>query len=364
MKRHHLKSEPVNTPIWRRLASTVSVAAAVVCAASLSTPAFAAKPVTDAELIRILAELRDQERDEFGKNVDRWKEVNELLKEYVKYSQAEEGRHKQWQQNQSMLGKEDKDKFLREFKQMTGGVRDVKGKGLADQALAAGLNEGKKPAPGGGGGTGGGAGGDVLATLGNLLSLNLAEVGNMRKLLETLGDPEFFKKALAVGSAKPQELTKALSDTYTMWSEQAVKDLEGTITNTLASRPEDKEAGQRLINAIQLIKLDSNKAGSDLRQVQATAKGSGNRLSTIEALMAQAAELGGTDAEGNPKFDNAKLAELRTYLTSVSAMQTEELIKLQTKEAGDRAEAELKLNGTKAKRISDSLARSSRTGAP
>jgi hypothetical protein len=344
----------------RNLGLTSGALAALLCVASWSLPAHAGKSVTDADLIRILTELKDEQKGEFGKNVDRWKEVEELLKEYVKYSKAEETRHGQWQQNQSMLGKEQKDKFVKDFRQMSSGMREVKGKDLASQALAAGLSEGQtqKPGIGGGGGPiGGGGTGGAGGGAGSIFGIDLSSIQNIRALIEGLGNPEQLLKALGAGSKSPKELETALKSTYTIWDTNALKDLEAKVQQTVAGGPQAKVLGDNLINTLQLTKHSMDEAGRDLRQVQATAKGSGTRLTAIEALVAQAGELGGTDAEGKPKFDNAKLAELRTYLTSVSAMQNEELIKLQTKDMGDRAASQLKRAGAEAKQLDDAMAR-------
>ncbi len=354
----------------RNFGLTSGALTALLCVAGWSLPAQAAKDVTDADLIRILSELRDEQKGEFGKNVDRWKEVDELLKEYIKYSKAEETRHGQWQQNQSMLGKDAKDKFQSDFKQMSSGMREVKGKDLASQALAAGLSEGKKPAPGiggggggftglggGGGGAPGGGGAGGLGGVAGIFGIDLSSIENIRALIENLGNPEQLLKALGVGSKSPKELETALKSAYTIWDTNTLKDLEAKVQQTVAGNPQAKVLGDNLINTLQLTKHSMDEAGRDLRQVQATAKGSGTRLTAIEALVAQAGELGGTDAQGKPKFDNAKLAELRTYLTSVSAMQNEELIKLQTKDMGDRAASQLKRAGAEAKQLDDAMAR-------
>jgi hypothetical protein len=340
----------------RNLGLTSGACAALLCVAGWSLPAQAAKDVTDADLIRILTELKDEQKGEFGKNVDRWKEVDELLKEYIKYSKAEETRHGQWQQNQSMLGKEQKDKFIKDFQQMSSGMREVKGKDLASQALAAGLSEGQTQKPGIGGG-GGPIGGGGTGGAGSIFGIDLSSIQNIRALIEGLGNPEQLLKALGAGSKSPKELETALKSSYTIWDTNALKDLEAKVQQTVAGSPQAKVLGDNLINTLQLTKHSMDEAGRDLRQVQATAKGSGTRLTAIEALVAQAGELGGTDAEGKPKFDNAKLAELRTYLTSVSAMQNEELIKLQTKDMGDRAASQLKRAGAEAKQLDDAMAR-------
>jgi hypothetical protein len=142
-----------------------------------------------------------------------------------------------------------------------------------------------------------------------------------------------------------------------MWDPKKIDELEAMIKQSVSGQSQEKVLAEKLMNSIQMTKHNMDEAGRDLRQVQATAKGSGTRLTAIEALVAQAGELGGTDKEGKPKFDGGKLAELRTYLTSVSAMQNEELIKLHSKDMGDRASAQLKLAGGAAKQIDDALER-------
>jgi hypothetical protein len=336
-----MKKHIPTRPALRRLAAATLLA----CSAGLALPALAGKPVIDAELIRILTELRNEQREEFDKNTDRWSEVEELLAEYIEYSKAEEQRHKQWQQNQTLLSKDKKDKFSTDFKAMTAGVRDVKGKDLASQAMAAGLSTGATP------GANGGIGGI------DLLGFDLASLTNITSLIQGLDNPEQLLKALGVGSKAPKELEAALANVYTMWDPNKIKELEAIVQKSLAGSNRSKESAQRLIESLQVTKFNMDEAGRNLSQVQATAKGSGARLAAIEALVQQASALGAVDKDGKASYDAAKLAELRTYLASVSAMQNEELIKMQVKDMGDRASTNLLKAGGEAKRTEEALLR-------
>ena len=334
----------------RSLRRLLAMCAVMSATAAIALPALAGKPVIDAELIKILSELRDEQRGEFEVNVDRWKEVEELLKEYVKFSKAEDTRHQQWQQNQTLLSKDKKDKFAQDFKQMTAGVRDIKGKDMASQALASGLSTGAR----GGGGAGGGApsAGGI-----DLLGFDLASLTNIQNLFKSLGDPEQLINALSVGSSAPDDVKKAYAQVVGIWDSARMADMDALIKQTQIGNNVSKYTGDKLTMSNQRLKVNMDEQLRNLEQVQATAKAGGTRLTAIQALVQQASELGATDASGKPNFDSAKLAELRAYLTSVTAMQNEELIKLQTKDMGDRATANLMRAGADAKQTEKALAR-------
>jgi hypothetical protein len=332
----------------------------LACAASMATaaaPSWAAKPVIDAALVRILAELRDEQREEFGKNTDRWKEVEELLEEYIQFSKAEEKRHGQWQQNQTLLPKAGKDQFVADFKKLSGNVTTVKGRDLSSQALAAGMAEGRKAAAQAGVAPGNLGNLGKLPNLGDLAGFDLGALQNIMALVKDLDNPEKLLKALGLGTQLPKELEQALKGQYTMWDAGKLDELKSQLMTRVGTNKAGQHHADRLVDMMQMSKHQMDEAGRDLSQVQATAKGTGTRLAAIEALMQQASALGGTDANGNPQFDAGKLAELRTYLSSVSAMQNEELVKLHSKEMGDRASARLMQKGAEARWTEDAINR-------
>jgi hypothetical protein len=332
-----MKPKTPQSPGLRRMFAACAVM--TLTAAAVPSALAGGKPVFDAELVKILAELRDEQRDEFDINVDRWKEVETLLKEYIKYSKVEEERHKQWQQNQTLLSKAQKDKFAQDFKAMTDGVRDIKGKDMASQALASGMSSGG-------------------VSPGSLpLGFDLASLANLESLFKNLGNPEDLITALSLGSSAPDDLKKALEQVVGIWDSARLADLDALVKKMQADSNMPKYTAEKLTMSNQRLKHGMDEQLRNLEQVQATAKAGGSRLTTIQALVQQAGELGGTDADGKPKFDAAKLAELRAYMSSVTAMQNEELIKLQAKDMGDRATANLMRAGTEAKQTEKALQR-------
>lgn len=332
---------------WRRVLASCVVSAA---AAALAAPALAAdkksddgKKVIDQKLIDILEQLRDEQRDEFKVNVDRWEEVAELLEAYVEYSQAEAERHRQWQQNQTLLSKEEKSKLAKDFQQLAAGVREIKGKDVTSQALAAGLAAGAGAAGGGAGGVG--------------FSFDLASLANLQSLFNSLGDPERLVAALATGSSAPDDLKKALAQVVDIWDQPRLDEMAAQVQRLQAGGGLSAYGGEKLMMANRRLKHGMDEQLRNLEQVQATAQGTGARLALIEALVQQAGSLGGTDASGKPIFDATKLAELRTYLGAVTAMQNEELVKLQAKDMGDRATANLLRQGAEAQLTNKALQR-------
>jgi hypothetical protein len=297
--------------------------------------AHADKAVKDATLVKILEQLRDEQQQEFTKNIDRWGEVSQLLEKYVEYSKAEDKRHRQWQQNQTLLPKAEKDNFAATFKELSGGVREVKGTDLASKAVASGLQSS---------GAGAGLGLQALGDIGKLIAAFTG--GGTEDLIKGLNDGTFLAK-------DPQALRAVMA----MFKLDDLKDLGALVTSANTGRPNAAQLNKSVDEALQRVKFRSDNAGNDLAQVQQTAAGSGSRLAAVEALVAQSQALGGTDAKGQPKFDAAKLAELRSYLTSISAMQNEELIKLGAKEMGDRAGDNLAAAATTARKLETGIQR-------
>jgi hypothetical protein len=316
-----------------------AVASAVLfCATAFSLPAHADKAVKDQALIQILEELKTNQKEEFGKNVDRWEEVSELLKKYIAYSKAEEVRHGQWQQNNTLLDKTKKDDFAKTFKGLTSGVRDVKGTDISSKALASGLKNGAASTGSGGlGGLGGlgGSGGGLpdITSLGDFMKLISDGLGQFSGL-----STESFLPMLTGGTFLEKDQSDALAQVLKLHSVDDIKNLVTSATVNNAKLPNGDVMTKGVKEALERTKLRSDTAGQDLAAVKATASGTGSRLSAIEALVQQANALGAVDPKtGKPNFDGAKLAELRAYMSSVSAMQNEELVKLSAKEMGDRA---------------------------
>jgi hypothetical protein len=135
--------------------AALGCATVVVSSALFTSPACAQIPVIDVDLVRILGELKFAQSAEFSMNVARWEEVSELLRKYVEYSRAEETRHGQWKQNNTLLDQAKKDDFANTFRGLTSSLRQVKGTDLSSKALASGLQQ---PAGSGGGGGVGGLG--------------------------------------------------------------------------------------------------------------------------------------------------------------------------------------------------------------
>lgn len=314
---------------------SVIASAAFFCAVALSLPAHADKAVKDQALIQILEELKNNQKDEFGKNVDRWEEVSELLKKYIAYSKAEEVRHGQWQQNNTLLDKAKKDDFAKTFKGLTSGIREVKGTDLPSKALASGLKNGTSSTSAGGLGGVGGSGGGLpdVNSLSDFMKLISDGLGQFSGL-----STESFLPMLTGGTFLEKDQSDALTQVLKLHSVDDIKNLVTSATANNAKLPNGDVMTKGVKEALERTKLRSDTAGQDLAAVKATASGTGSRLSAIEALVQQANALGATDPKtGKPNFDGAKLAELRAYMSSVSAMQNEELVKLSAKEMGDRA---------------------------
>jgi hypothetical protein len=311
---------------------------ALLCAAGFSLPAHADKAVNDQALVQILQELKINQKEEFGKNVDRWEEVSELLKKYIAYSKAEEVRHGQWQQNNTLLDQAKKDDFAKTFKGLTSGLREVKGTDLSSKALASGLKTGASSSGAGGlGGLGGlgGSGGGLpdINSLGDFMKLISDGLGQFSGL-----STEGFLPMLTGGTFLEKDASDALAQILKLHSADDIKGLVSSVTATNAKIPNGEAMTKGVKAALERTKLRTDTAGQDLAAVKVTATATGSRLSAIEALVQQANALGAEDPKtGKPRFDGAKLAELRAYMSSVSAMQNEELVKLSAKEMGDRA---------------------------
>jgi hypothetical protein len=291
--------------------------------------------VNDETLIKILEKLRDEQKQEFTTNVDRWQEVSDLLAKYVDYSKAEEVRHQQWQQNQALLSKAEKDDFANTFKGLAGGLRDVKGTDMSSKAVASGLKSA---------GAGAGTGLKSLGEIGKLIGAFTG--GDTEDLITSLKDGTFL-------SGNPDALRSVMA----MFKVEDIKELGTLVESANAGRPNEKVLNQATNEALQRVKFRSDTAGNDLAQVQQTAAGAGSRLAAIEALVQQTQALGSAGAKGEPSFDATKLAELRSYLTSISAMQNEELIKLSAKEMGDRASENLNAAATTARTLETGIQR-------
>ena len=326
------RQKPIRVPGSSKKRSVIATTV-ILCAGAFSLPAHADKAVKDASLIQILEELKNNQKDEFGKNVDRWEDVSELLKKYIAYSKTEEVRHGQWQQNNTLLDKAKKDDFANTFKGLTGGIREVKGTDLSSKALAAGLKNGSGSAgPGGlvGLGEGGGSGIGSIADFQKLVSQALGNFSNLSTadLLPMLTNGTFLDK----------DTSEALSQVMKLNSADDIKTLLASVNASNAKFSNGDVMTKGVKEALERTKLRADTAGQDLAAVKVTAAATGSRLSAIEALVQQANALGAVDPKtGKPKFDAAKLAELRAYMSSVSAMQNEELVKLSAKEMGDRA---------------------------
>jgi hypothetical protein len=324
------------------------VTAATLCTLGTALPTFAGQPVLDADLVRILNELRLEQRQEFDKNVDRWDKVAELLREYVEYTRAEEQRHGQWQQNHRMLDRNQRDNFTQTFRSLSSSVRDVKGTDLSSKALASGLS-GNSPMGGGQGAQGGqgGQGGGGLPNIAQLISAFTS--GSTDDLLNMLKSGTFLQGGNLGGLEKMLALHNTGDIGALVASAQAAN----------ANRPNAANLNDRVKQSLERTKLRTDTEGQNLAAVRATAQGASTRLAAIEGLVAQAGQLGEIDPNtGQPKFDNGKLAELRAYLSSVSALQNEELVKLNAKDMGDRATDRLLSNAGNARNQERNIATS------
>lgn len=324
----------------KRAARRTLVAVTAVCTLGMAAPAFSADEVVDRELIRILEELRVDQREEFDKNIDRWDKVAELLREYVAYTQAEEQRHGQWQQNYRMLDRAQRDNFTRTFRDLAASLRDVKGTDLSSKALASGLG-GNNPFGGGQGGQGG------LPSIAQLIGAFTG--GNTDDLLNMLKTGTFLQG----GNLGGLEKLLALHNTG---------DIGALVASAQVANGNRRNAGvlnQRVKDSLERTKLRTDTEGQNLTAVKATAQGTATRLAVIEGLVTQAGQLGQIDpTTGQPRFDNGKLAELRAYLSSVSALQNEELVKLNAKDMGDRATDKLLKNAGDARNQERNIATS------
>jgi hypothetical protein len=324
----------------RRLFSPLARAAcaAGVCIA-LAMPAHAAKSVIDEELVRILAELETNQKEEFDKNIDRWKEVSDLLKAFIEYSKVEQERHDKWRQNNTLLEQGKRDEFKKTFADLVSGMREVKGTDLSSKALANGL-----AAPAAAGGAAGG------------VNAILAEIGKLLQAF-TNGDTDDLLKMLADGTFLSKDAS-ALAQVLAMHTSGDIDVLIKQVEAQNVGRPNATVLTQGVKDSLQRIKLRTDTYGQELTAVQTTAKGSSSRLAALETLVAQVNSLGAIDpTTGQPRFDAAKLAELRTYLTSLSALQNEELVKLNAKEMGDRATDQLMSSAGTARTLQSQIER-------
>jgi hypothetical protein len=161
---------------------------------------------------------------------------------------------------------------------------------------------------------------------------------------------------LTQGTYLDGDTSAALEKVVNLHTVGDISALVATVGATNARLPNGSVMTKGIEEALKRAKLGTDTAGEDLAAVKVTAKGSSSRLTAIEALVQQANALGSIDpSTGKPRFDGAKLAELRAYMSSVSAMQNEELVKLSAKEMGDRATDNLKAAAATSAKLESNL---------
>jgi hypothetical protein len=329
--------ENTSVSLAQRMRTAASALLAVLLAASLGTTSFNVRAEEGgggsaasaaAELAAILAMIKSSQREEFDKNVPRWEEVAELLRQYVAYSRAEEVRHGQWQQNNRLLDQAKRNEFATTFRGLVASLREVKGTDPSSKALRSGLNTG-------------------ASTQFDSLYSDFSG-GGTDSYMSMLEDGSFF-----AGSGK-----NPFDGVIQLNNVSDIDRLEAMLRAQNAGKPNADVLTLGVKHEIQRAKHRADQAGTALASVKSAATGTSKRLTAIEALVQQASALGAIDPiTGQPQFDGAKLAELRTYLSSVSAMQNEELVKLNAKGTGTQASDEMAYNALRAAQITEVIKR-------